>query len=374
MKSAVALLLIALLFPLSNAHAQSEAQASVNLPRESEAAREIVLTPVTRKPVAAQIDATAVIEPDAGAVAHITSQIPARVVELVAQPGQQVKKGETLVMLSSIELGQAKAEYLKTRSLAAIAGQNLKREEDLYQRKIAPMKDLLAARAARDTAIAQFKTARETLRLLIPPAQMKRLDWSQDGIALSEFPLTSPIDGTLVKRDVTLGATIDRNSPPLVVINLERVWVMARVYEHALAGLQLGEPAKITVEAYPGQIFAGKVAYIGDEVDRTNRTVLARIDVANPEHLLKPGMFAHAEIAEPLADDVLVAPESAVFDEDGRKIVFVADHGSYSIRNVTVGKAGDGKVEIVAGLRDGDRVVSRGGLVLKGLMTRAAVN
>ena len=341
----------------------------------SNAAREIVLTSVMRKQVAAHINATAMIEPDARAVAHITSRIPARVVKLVAEPGQHVKAGETLAILSSVEMGQAKAEYLKTRSLEAIAEQNLKREQDLYAKKIAPMKDLLAARAARDTALAQLKTARETLRLLIPAEDLNRLDWSETGPVLSEFPLVSPIDGTLVKRNLTIGAMIDREQEPLIVIDLSRVWVLAGVFEHDLAGLSKGETAQITVDAYPGKTFEGKVTYIGDEIDRTSRTVQARIEVPNPDHLLKPGMFAHATISESSARQVLAAPESAVYESGGRKVAFVqTGPESFAVRPVTIGSVGDGTVEVLSGLHEGDRVVSHGGLVLKTLMTKSSAD
>lgn len=91
----------------------------------------------------ARIIATAIIEPNARAVAEVTSQIPARVVKLVAQLGQQVRPGEPLTIMSSVELGQAKTEYLKARSLEDITNQHLRREQELDAKKITPMKDLL---------------------------------------------------------------------------------------------------------------------------------------------------------------------------------------------------------------------------------------
>lgn len=339
----------------------------------SNAAREIVLTPVMRKPVNGHINATATVEPDAGAVAHITSRIPARVVKLVAQPGQYVKAGDTLAILSSVEMGQAKADYLKARSLEGIAGQNLKREQDLYAKKIAPMKDVLEARAAHDSALAQYKSTRETLRLLIPAEELSRLDWSENGHLLSEFPLVSPIDGTLVKRNLTIGAMVDREQEPLVVINLDHVWVLAGVFEHDLSGLGVGDTAKVTVDAYTGKTFEGKVTYIGDEIDRSSRTVQARIEVPNPGHLLKPGMFARAEIGETDTRLVLAAPESAVYELAGRKVAFVQTApDSFAVRPVTIGNAGSGTVEVLSGLHEGDRVVSHGGLVLKTLATKSS--
>src|SRR5262249_3307552 len=153
------------------------------------------------------------IEADAGAVAEVTSEIPARVVKIVVQLGQKVRPGEPLAIMSSVELGQSKTEYLKAHSLEGITKQHLSQEEELYTKKITPMKELLEARAQHDAALAEYKASREKLRLLIPPGQIAKLRWSDDGLPLSEFPLTSPIAGTLVKRDLSIGAMIDRNGP-----------------------------------------------------------------------------------------------------------------------------------------------------------------
>ena len=165
----------------------------LKIPTSSQAGRELVLAPIKRKSIHLRISATATIEPDAGAAADISSVIPARVMKLVAQPGQNVRAGEPLAILSSVELGEAKTEYLKARSLETITAQQLKREQDLYAKKITPMKDLLEARAQHDVALAEYKAAREKLRLLIAPADLNTVQWSDNGHPLSEFPLVSPI-------------------------------------------------------------------------------------------------------------------------------------------------------------------------------------
>lgn len=348
----------------------------IHVKSSSKVLRDLVLAPVIRKPVTARVTATAIVEPDAAAVAQITSQIPARVVRLVAELGQAVRPGEPLVILSSIELGQAKTEYLKARSLEAITNQHLQREEALFAKKITPMKDLLEARAQHDTALAEYQTARERLRLLIPASQINHLQWSRNGEPLSDFALTSPIAGTLVKRDLSIGAMIDRDRPPpLEVINLERVWVIANVFEHDLGRIKTGDQADVTVVAYGDRVFSGQITYIGDEVDRTTRAVRTRIEVPNPEHLLKPGMFAKAAIAARNSREVVVAPESAIYRVNGHPVVFrAAGNDGFEVRPVELGRRGNGEVEIVAGLEAGDRVVAKVGLELKSLISNSAAN
>jgi membrane fusion protein, heavy metal efflux system len=386
--AAVALLAAAAGHPLA-AEAQSDAHAANSLAAlppaspgvlriapSSKARRELVLVPVQRKAVTTQIVATAIIEPNAGAVAQVTSEIPARVMKLIAPLGQNVRPGEPLAVLSSVELGQAKTEYLKTRSLQGITRQHLAREESLYARKITPMKDLLEARAQHDTALAEYKAAREKLRLLIPASQISRLEWSDNGQLLSEFPLTSPIAGTLVKRNLSIGAMIDRNDPaPLTIVNLERVWVIANVFEHDLASLKMGDEVNVTVDAYADRVFSGRITYIGDEVDRSTRAVRTRIEISNPDHLLKPGMFAKASIAAGNSREVLVAPESAIYQVDGRSVVFVpVANDGFEVRAIELGRSGDGTVEILSGLAPGAVVVAKGGLALKSLITNKAAD
>jgi membrane fusion protein, heavy metal efflux system len=340
----------------------------------SDLQHQIVIKPAERQRLKDVIESTAMVEPDANAVAHITSRISGRVVKLVAQLGQRVKAGEPLVVLNSIQLGEAKTNYIKAKSLQDIAKQHLDREEGLYAKKITAQKDVLQARADYDTARAQYQAARETLRLLIPPDQVGRLDWNASGPPLSEFSLASPIDGIVVKRDLTVGSMVDSNVEPITVIDLDKLWVIANVFEHDIATLRRGASASIKVDALPDRKFDGEVTYISDSVDPKTRTVQARIEVPNREHLLKLGMFAHARIESLLGSrEVLGVPDEAVFDVGGKQVVFVAlGNGRYEPRVVRIGEIGVDLVEVASGLRPGEQVVTRGGLVLKAMMLNQA--
>jgi membrane fusion protein, heavy metal efflux system len=356
------------------AHGAATSNGVLKVALNSDLQHQIVIKPAERQPLKDVIETTAMVEPDANAVAHITSRISGRVVKLVAQLGQRVKAGEPLVVLSSIQLGEAKTNYIKAKSLQNIAQQHLEREEGLYAKKIAAQKDVLQARADYDTARAQYQAARETLRLLIPPDQLGRLDWNASGPPLSEFSLTSPIEGTVVKRDLTVGSMVDSNVEPITVIDLDKLWVIANVFEHDVATLRRGANASIKVDALPDRKFDGEVTYVSDSVDPKTRTVQARIEVPNPEHLLKLGMFAHARIESLLGShEVLGVPDEAVFDVGGKKVVFVAlGNGRYEPRVVRIGEIGVDLVEVDSGLRAGEQVVTRGGLVLKAMMLNQA--
>jgi cobalt-zinc-cadmium efflux system membrane fusion protein len=356
-----------------DAGGQAAAQVTLKLSANSEAEHEIQVVTINKKRLADLISATATIEPDPREVVRVTPRIRARVVRLIADPGQTVRPGEALAILSSIELGQAKTEYLKARSLSEIARQQLAREESLFQRKIASMKDVLEARAAYDTALAQYQAARETLSLLIPAVEVTRVRWSAGGRSVSDFALTSPITGTLVKRDLIVGQMVNGDTEVITVMNLDHVWVLADVFEHDLAGLSLRAPARIKVEAYPDRTFQGVVSYLSDTVDPITRTVQARIDVPNPDHRLKPGMFARAEIEAGTEREVLAAPASAIYDVNGAKAVFVqTEPHVFTVRRVVIGAAGHNDVEVISGVREGERVVTHGGLLLKALLVNTA--
>ena len=336
-------------------------QGLISLGQGSKALADLKYAEIKRKKISGLVAATAVIEPDAHKIAHVTPRIRARVLKLIAEPGQEVKPGDPLVVLSSIELGQAKADYLKARVLEQIAA----------------AKDVLEARANHEIALAQYKSTREALRLLISTKELESLTWSENGQPLSDFTLTAPIAGTVTKRNLTIGSFISGDESVITIIDLRNVWVLVNVFEHDLSTLQIGESAEITVGAYPDERFNGVVSYIGDTVDRATRTVQARIDVPNPERRLKPGMFANAQITTTArkSREVLTAPASAVYEINGQKSVFVAvSADNFAVRPVTLGSAGHSDVEILSGVTEGEHVVSEGGLALKAMLVNGAAD
>ncbi len=367
----VTLLLACTKPPVSHASAQDSPKGVAILEmHDTAAAPEIRMAPVRKKPLMDNVTATAIVEPEPSMVVRVAPRIQARVVRLIVELGQAVKPGDPLVVLSSIELGKAKTDYLKAKSLESIAREHLDREQKLYSDKIASKKDVLNARGEHDTALAEFQAAREFLRALIPEADIDRIGWSnRQSQPLSEFTLISSIAGTVVKRDLTPGAIIQEDADVLTIMNLDRIRVLVDIFEHDLAILRVGESAVVTVAAYPNERFTGTVASIGDTVDRSTRTVIARIDVPNPGHRLKPGMFANARIATPGKNgSVLSVPASAIFDIEGRKSVFVGLDGErFAVTPVEVGEVSSDDVQILSGLHEGDKVVAQGGLPLKAM-------
>jgi cobalt-zinc-cadmium efflux system membrane fusion protein len=145
------------------------------------------------------------------------------------------------------------------------------------------------------------------------------------------------------------------------------VWVLLNIYEKDLAKVQKGSAVKIQTESYPGEAFTGKITYVGDVVEPQTRTVSVRVEVANPRGRLKPGMFATAEIsAGNSAKQAILIPSSAIQRFDGRPAVFLQQQdGSFTKRDLELGRGFGGNVEVKSGLKEGDPVVVAGAFTLK---------
>jgi membrane fusion protein, copper/silver efflux system len=142
------------------------------------------------------------------------------------------------------------------------------------------------------------------------------------------------------------------------IADLSSMWVIADVFEQDIAEVRTGDRGTITIGAYPSRTFEGRVTYVYPTLNPETRTIPIRLELANPGQLLKPGMFAQVELAGATKAKVLTVPTSAVIDSGNRRIVLIQlAEGRFEPREVNTGRRSDDYVEIVDGLRDGDRVV-----------------
>jgi hypothetical protein len=143
------------------------------------------------------------------------------------------------------------------------------------------------------------------------------------------------------------------------------VWVLADVYEADLARVRNGALVEITADALPGATLRGRVSFLDPTVRGETRTAAARIEVANPDLRLRPGMFVRVRIDTPLRQSVLAVPRSAVLDTGTQKLVYVAQgNGEFEARDVQLDQASDGFYPVLAGLKEGEQVVTRGAFMI----------
>jgi len=340
---------------------------------------------VGQQSIAGVIPATGKILVPEDRIAIIGPVNQGRIVRLYAGQGSKVQKGQKLADLESSDIDQAEADYLKAladyenarRSSAAdirLAQANYDRTKLLYEKTITAGKNLQAAehdlevaKASAENSIngtkAALIAARRHLQILgLSNSTIDTLPNKPDLAAV--FSLNSPIAGTVIERNATIGASVGTDASLFKIIDLSRVWIDANVFEKDLARVRLGQEVKIRVTALPGATYSGRVTLINSIVDPETRTIKVRTEVANPDNRLKPDMFANVEIVTDLNRAAISIPQTAVLNDGGKTIVFVAADNSYQKREVHTGIREGDRVEIVEGLRAGEKVVVKGNYLL----------
>ena len=353
---------------------------------QSAADKAIETEMVTSAPIAGVISATGKILVPEDRTAVIGPVNEGRIVRLYAGQGSRVRKGQKLADLESADIDQAEADYLKAladaenarRSSAAeikLAQETYDRTKILYEKTVVAGKNLQSAEHDLEVAKATAENNAASTRATLTAARrhLLILGLSDSAIdALSKkpglgatFSLNAPIDGVVIERNATIGATVGTDASVFKIIDISRVWVDANVFEKDLPRVRVGQGVKLTVTAFPGSTFSGKIIFINSVVDPDTRTVKVRTEVPNPDGRLKPDMFANVEIITDVKSTAVSVPQSAVLDDGGKKIVFVADGKNYSPRQVQLGIQSGDRIEIIDGLGAGDRVVIKGNYLLQ---------
>ncbi len=302
---------------------------------------------------------TATIRPDPDRLARVAPRVEARILSAPAKLGDRVRAGQALAMLDSVDVGEAHAAWIQAQSELRIAEADFKRAEQLDADEIIARKDFLRARSERDKAAAALRGAADRLRLLGGNA-------GAAGAAVSGFAVTAPFAGTVIEKKATVGDLATPSEPIFTVADLSRLWIQADLPEAALAKVRPGATARVSVPAYPGETFTGRVGHIGAGLDKETRTVAARIEIANADGRLKPEMFATATID--VAGDkreVLSLPDAAIVLMQGQPTIFVYEQGAYEMRVVEPGERSGGRTVIKAGVKAGEQVVTAGAFALK---------
>ncbi len=252
--------------------------------------------------------------------------------------GQYVKQGDALMEVYSPDLLTAQQEYL-------IAWKGVQAVKDGLPETQASMRQLVAGALQRMS------------NWDISEAELQRLQ--QEGAARRTLTLRSPVSGVVLEKPALKGMRFMPGEVLYKISNLSALWLLADIFEQDLALVAQGQTAKIMVNAYPGKVFTGKVAFVYPTVTPETRTAKVRIELANPGGLLKPAMYTSVELAAGRSRaKVLAVPDSAVLDSGTRQIVLVQrGEGAFEPRPVKLGMYADGYVEVLEGIKAGDNVV-----------------
>ncbi|WP_257455257.1 efflux RND transporter periplasmic adaptor subunit [Archangium lipolyticum] len=343
-------------------HREGEEETLVHIDPEMLRDLRITTAPVQQRPGGEGVTALGELGVNENAYAEVASPIPARVLSLQASPGQQVKKGQPLVELQSPELGRARAALQAAQARAGAARQAAERKRTLGAERIVAAKDVQAAEAEAAAAEAEVAAARsELLALGVDEQEAAR------GRAAAAFTLRSPLDGTVIERGAVVGQVADPSRALFHIGDLSRLWLTVHAFERDAVRIPLGASARASFAALPGRDFAAKVGFIGQRVDPASRTIPVRLEVDNPDGLLRPGMSASAFI--PLGDSgtpMTTVPAAALQRlEDGWFAFLPKGDGTFERRAVGRGRTLTGDVEVLSGLKAGELVVVEGAFLLK---------
>jgi cobalt-zinc-cadmium efflux system membrane fusion protein len=281
----------------------------------------------------------------------------------------KVHQANSVIDTHRARLKQAEAKLVAARQRLEIAREAQAREEKVYRSGILASKEVADAEAALRQAEIDRNAAADAVRLLGgTPGGSHTL------------AVAAPLSGRITERTVTAGETIPAEKPLFTVVNLNTVWVQLNVYQRDLPSVQDPRsarvprlPVTITTDAVPGKQFSGTVAYIGDIVDETTRTVKVRCVIPNPGSLLKPDMFVRGRIAAAAERRGIAVPRDAVQTLEGKTVLFVqGDHsGEFEAKEVQTGDTVGDQTLIASGVAPGDLIVTRGAFMVKAQAMKA---
>ncbi len=360
------------------------------------------------RPIDLAIHATAQLQANANAVTRVSPPIAGKVTEIHACLGDTVKKGQVLACISSQEIGSLVTDLFKTETeidsqLATDLMEidfDLKQEDSSvalckkqYERAKLLLDEKIGSQAALETAETEYekhglviealkqkkvkatnianekkRMARVSLQqklmvLGMPPATITKIV-SQRSI-VNIVPIVTPQSGIVLERNVNLGELVDPSKSLFVVDDIDNLWLVADVFEHDIEKVKAGQDIEFQVDCFPKEVFKGKLDFVAGTINPDTRTLAVRAVVHNPNFKLKPKMFARMTI---FCDKhaVLAVPAKSVQDAGSHKVVYIPlANGAFEERKIKVGEEAGGYVEILKGLKAGDKVVVDGSFTLR---------
>ncbi|PWT97541.1 MAG: efflux RND transporter periplasmic adaptor subunit [Terriglobia bacterium] len=287
---------------------------------------------------------------------HVHSRLDGWIDQVFADfTGKYVRRGEPLVTVYSPEAVATQQEYLLAMKAAQLMHDN-------------PVHEMAGSTENLVSA------ARKRLEFWdINEAQIEQI--ARTGQTIKNLTVEAPISGFITERNAFPKQRVTPETTLYTVADLSTVWVIADVFEYEAANVRPNQPAALTLEYLPGRVFHGRVSYILPQVDPNTRTLKVRLQFDNPDYLLKPDMYGQVELQTGGARK-LVVPQSAVLNSGEKQVVFVdLGTGYFEPRTVQIGQQQGDRIEIVSGLKAGERIVTSGNFLIDSeSQLKAAIN
>lgn len=318
---------------------------------------------VMTRDVAEDLHFTGKVSYDQGRVDRVFPVVSGTVLDVTTSLGAHVSKGQALARVQSADVSGYLNDYNGAKSDYAIAKRTADNTEQLYKTNFASQSDLIAAREGLVKAQSALNRAEQIVKLY---------GTSTSGTAQPIYQVKAPASGYVVERNVNPGVQLrpDNATPLFTISDLSRVWVLLNVYESDIAALKLGQSVSIKALAYPDRTFTGTITNISNTVDADTRVLQARVELPNPQGLLKPDMFCTVNLDLSNTNSgkqLAVNPKAVIFSQDKYFVIKQSSPGKYGIVPVTVvsSTSQNTYVNTKAGaLKPGDQVVTEGSLLL----------
>ena len=297
-----------------------------------------------------------------------------RIIGLFASIGDDVKKGQTLFTIDSPDLLQAESTLIAAAGVLELTTRSLTRLRELYKTLAVAQRDVDQATSDQQTAEGNLRAARDSVRLFgKSDADIDRIIAGRTADPTLIVP--SPITGRITARNAAPGLFVQPgNAPaPYIVADTNTMWMLALVPEADSPAFRLGQQVQVTLGAFPGRLFDGKITTIGASVDPNTRRVLVRSEISDPQHELRSGMFANFVITVgPPVRSPGIPADGVVREGDGTMTVWVtADRRRFTKRTVKIGKQYHGYRQILEGAQVGELVATEGAIFLSNALAIA---
>ena len=299
-------------------------------------------------------------------LAKIGPSISGRVIEVKADIGQKVSRGQVLAVMHSTQLSDTQANFLKAKSQVELKRLYVERSRKLYDEGIISLLNLKERESVLTEKEIEMNALADQLSVMGMHADDIQKIAHQKSVN-SNTPITATINGSIIDRRISVGQIVEISDELFTVADLSEVWILAEVPEKLASALEINAPAEIEIPALAHQTFKGNLSFIASTVDPESRTIKIRVVLPNRDFRLKPEMLASLSIQKPTLPALSVSA-SAVIREQNLDYVFVEiEPHRYQLRKVALNEEINGRRRVIAGLSSGERIVTTGSFQLNNI-------
>ncbi|MEO6682603.1 MAG: efflux RND transporter periplasmic adaptor subunit [Ginsengibacter sp.] len=307
--------------------------------------------PVTLSKMVDEIKLNGHVTTNENLEAHVYALVSGKITNVYVENGDQVKKGQVLATIRSIETVDISNQVAQSENLVEIAGKNVQWQKELFKEKMATMQEVTQAEMDYKMAVSELSRSK----------QLAGITGGSKGV----HTLKAPISGHIIHKAITTASEVrsDNNDILFTVADLSQVWIMANVFESDIEKIHPGYPVQITTLSNSGKTYEGKIDKIYNVLDNQTRTMKVRVNLKNEGGELKPGMFASVKVMEELKEPQMMVPSQSIVMDNSKHYVILRKGRSLETREIKIIKRINGNT-FLKNVEEGEEVVIENALFL----------